>query len=160
MSKKKDSKKNEIELKIEKLEEENIELEGKYKRALADYQNLVKISAQDKVNIIKYSLEEFLLELIPIYNNLKSSINSLDEEQSKNAWVEGVQYTIRQLDDLFSKHDLRKIETLGKSFDYNTMDALEGEGDLVVKEVVPGYILKDKVIAPAKVIVGKDNNNV
>lgn len=139
---------------IESLKEKIEELEGKYKRALADYQNLLKSSAEKRADILKYSTENCLLEVIPIYNNLNMSINNLSEDQANNPWVEGVRYIIRQFDDFFSKNGVEKIKTVGEKFDYNSMEAVKGQGDYVVKEVRPGYKLKDKVVIPATVVVG------
>lgn len=144
---------------IADLRKENEELENKYKRALADYQNLLRNSAEEKRELLKYSLEEFLLEILPIYDNLNISINNLDEEQSKNAWVEGVKYTIKQFDDFFSRNGVERIKTVGEEFDYNSMEAVEGEGEYVIKELRPGYKLKDKVIIPARIVAGSENKN-
>lgn len=144
---------------IADLQKENEELENKYKRALADYQNLLRNSAEEKRELLKYSLEEFLLEILPIYDNLNISINNLDEEQSKNAWVEGVKYTIKQFDDFFSRNGVERIKTVGEKFDYNSMEAVEGEGEYVIKELRPGYKLKDKVIIPARIVAGSKNKN-
>ncbi len=141
------------------LQKKNEELESKYKRALADYQNLLRNSAEEKKEFLKYSLEEFLLEILPIYDNLNISINSLSEEQSKNPWVEGVKYTIKQFDDFFSRNGVEKIKTIGEKFDYNSMEAVEGEGDYVVKELRAGYKLKDKVIIPARIVAGSKDKN-
>lgn len=144
---------------VANLQRKNEELESKYKRALADYQNLLRNSAEEKKEFLKYSLEEFLLEILPIYDNLNISINSLSEEQSKNPWVEGVKYTIKQFDDFFSRNGIEKIKTIGEKFDYNSMEAVEGEGDYVVKELRPGYKLKDKVIIPARIVAGNKDKN-
>lgn len=139
---------------ILKLQEENQELESQYKRALADYQNLLRNSADERRELLKYSLEGFLMEILPIYDNLNISINGLNDEQSENPWVEGVKYTIKQFDDFFDRNGVEKIKTVGERFDYNTMEAVEGEGDYVVKELRAGYRLKDKVIIPARIIAG------
>ncbi len=141
------------------LQKKNDELESKYKRALADYQNLLRSSAEEKKELLKYSLEGFLLEILPIYDNLNTSIHALDEDQSKNPWVEGVKYTIKQFDDFFSRNGIEKIKTVGEKFDYNSMEAVEGEGDYVVKELRPGYKLKDKIIIPARIVAGSKNKN-
>lgn len=144
---------------VSKLKEENKNLEDKYKRALADYQNLLKNSAEEKLDLLKYSLEGFLLDILPIYNNLNMSINNLTDEQASNPWVEGVKYIIKQFDDFFSKNDVLQIKTIGEKFDYNTMDAAEGEGEYVVKELLPGYKLKGKTIIAARVAVGDKIKN-
>ncbi len=145
----------------EKLEEEKQDLENRLKRALADYQNLNKTVALEKAEFAKYALEGFFLELLPVYENLKMSISTLNENDSNNPWVEGIKYVIKQFQEVFTRNGLEEIKAVGEKFDYNCMEAVEGKGEIVLKEIRPGYKLKGKVIIPAKVVLNEpeENNN-
>jgi molecular chaperone GrpE len=143
---------------IEKLKQEITDLDGKHKRALADYQNLLKNNINEKADFLKYSLEGFFLEILPIYDNLKMSIKTLNSEEEKSPWVEGVKYVIKQFQDVFTANGLTEIKTTGEKFDYNTMEAVEGDGDDVISELRAGYELKGKVIIPAKVVLSAKDN--
>ncbi|MDD3711836.1 MAG: nucleotide exchange factor GrpE [Patescibacteria group bacterium] len=138
---------------IKNLQDKNNDLNHKYKRALADYQNLLKNIASEKSDFLKYSLEVFLMEILPVYDNLKISISTLKEEDHNNPWVEGVKYVIKQFQDILANNGVSEIKTVGEKFDYNTMEAVEGKGEKVVSELRPGYILNKKVIIPAKVVI-------
>lgn len=138
---------------IEKLKKENTENELAYRRALADYQNLAKHSNSEKVEFFKYSLEKFFLEILPIFDNLKMAISTLSEDEQNNPWVEGIKYVIKQFRDAFSENGIEEIKTAGEKFDYNKMEAVKGDGEIVKKEIRPGYILNGKVIIPAKVVL-------
>lgn len=138
---------------IEKLKKENTENELAYRRALADYQNLAKHSSSEKVEFFKYSLEKFFLEILPIFDNLKMAISTLSENEQNNPWVEGIKYVIKQFRDAFSENGIEEIKTAGEKFDYNKMEAVKGDGEIVKKEIRPGYILNGKVIIPAKVVL-------
>jgi molecular chaperone GrpE len=135
--------------------------EERYKRAIADYQNLLKETSKEKVNYYKYALEDFILEILPVYDNLRMSIKSLNEEQANNPWVEGVKYVIKQFEQILENHGVKQIEVVGKPFDHQTMEAISDDSSkdsdniegICKKEVKPGYKLHDKVIIPAKVIV-------
>jgi len=135
--------------------------EERYKRATADYQNLLKETSTEKSNYYKYALEDFMLEILPVYDNLKMSIKSLNEEQADNPWVEGIKYVIKQFKQILKSQGISQIEALGKPFDPQTMEAVSDDnnkdsGDIegiCEKEIKPGYKLYDKVIIPAKVIV-------
>ncbi len=127
--------------------------EGQYKRALADYQNLLKQSAKEREEFVKYANEQLILEIIPVYNNLKISLEHVDKTVEKNGWLEGVKFVTKQFKDILNNLGVKEIETKGKKFDPSIMEALEGKGKKVKKEVMPGYILKEKVIMPAKVIL-------
>lgn len=138
-------------------QEDNNDFKSKYQRSLADYQNLIKRNEEEKKEFIKYALNDFLHDLLPIYNHLKLSLKSLPEEEKKNAWVIGVEHVLRQFKDLLKNKGIEEIKTVGQKFDHNLMEALEGEGEIVVKEVSPGYTLNGKLFKAAKVIVNKNN---
>jgi molecular chaperone GrpE (heat shock protein)/8-oxo-dGTP pyrophosphatase MutT (NUDIX family) len=129
------------------------DFEDKYKRALADYQNLSKQVMKDKDNFAKFALSDFLQDLLPVYDHLKMSLSSLPEMEKDSAWVKGVEYVLKQFKDALAARGVEEIKTLGENFDHNLMEALDGQGDKVVKEVMPGYILNGRVIRAAKVIV-------
>ena len=130
------------------------ELENKYKLALADYQNLLKRTAIEKQEFAKYANENLLYEILPIYDNLKTSLNFSDEEASKNGWLEGIKYVVKQFKDTLEKLGVEEIKTIGEKFNPECMEAIEGKGKKVKKEVKAGYKLNGKVIVPAKVVVG------
>ncbi|MFH1523210.1 MAG: nucleotide exchange factor GrpE [Patescibacteria group bacterium] len=127
--------------------------EHKYKLALADYQNLLKRTAQEKSEFAKYANEGLLHEILPIYDNLKTSLKFSDDEAIGNGWAEGVKYVVKQFKDTLEKLGVEEIKTKGEKFNPETMDALEGKGKKVKKEVKAGYMLNGKVIVAAKVIV-------
>lgn len=134
-------------------EEEEDSWENKYLRALADYQNLLKQTAREKTEFAKYALTDFLHNVLPVYDHLKMSMNGLSEEESKNPWAEGVGHVLKQFKEVLANHGIEEISTVGEKFDHNTMEAIDGSGETVVKEVMPGYKLNGKVIRHAKVIV-------
>lgn len=127
------------------------ELEDKYKRALADYQNLLKQTAKEKQEFVRYANEQFLCEILPVYDNLKMALKHSDKKNDK--WVEGVNYVVKQFKTVLEGAGIEEIKTIGEKFDHNTMEAVEGKGETVKKEARPGYKLHGKVIAPAKVIL-------
>ncbi len=132
----------------------NESFENQYKRALADYQNLVKQTSKDKQDFAKYALQDFLQDIIPVYDHLKLSLLGLKEKDENNAWVVGVRHVLKQFKDLLEARGVEEIKTTGEKFDHATMDAMDGDGDMVQKEIMPGYKLNGRVIRPAKVVVG------
>jgi len=136
-------------------EDEKLDWEYKYKLALADYQNLIKKTAADKLEFSKYAIADLLEDIIPIYDHLKMSIAGLPAEEENNAWVIGVKYVLKQFKDVLEVRGVEEIKTLGEKFDHNTMEALEGQGDTVVKEIMPGYKLSGRLIKAARVAVSE-----
>lgn len=136
------------------LKERNVELEHKYKRALADYQNLLKQVAAEKQEFAKFANEQLLYEILPVYDNLKMSLKHADKEAKNNGWLEGVEHVVKQFRGVLENIGVEEIKVIGKKFDPRTMEAVEGNGDKVKQEVKSGYRLNGKIIIPAKVIVG------
>ncbi len=150
----------EVEIKDEKkprfefISDEEIDsFENMYLRALADYQNLLKQSGREKEDFVKYALTDFLHDVLPVYDHLKMSMHGLSEDEMKNPWAQGVSHVLKQFKDVLASHGIEEIKTVGEKFDHATMEALEGQGEVVKKEVMPGYKLNGKVIRPAKVVV-------
>lgn len=128
----------------------------KYLRALADYQNLVRQAQKEKEEFFRYALADFLQDILPVYDHLKMSVANLKEEEQKSPWVEGVKYVLKQFKDVLEARGVEEIKTVGEAFDHETMDAIEGEGEIVDKEIKAGYKLNGRVISPAKVVVKKE----
>lgn len=149
---------------VAELESKLSEMETKYLRALADYQNLLRASLKDKEDFAKYAQEQFLLEILPVYDNLKLSLEHADSED-KNAWLEGVRFVTKQFKSALENLGVSEIEAIGQAYDHSTMEASETietqEADKdghVAKILKSGYKLKDKLIMPARVAVYKIND--
>lgn len=148
-------------------EESKSDYENKYKRALADYQNLVRQSAQDKQEFVKYANEQLILEILPVFDNLKIAFNHADEDAKENGWLEGIKYVIKQFKEILENNGVQEIKTIGEKFDPDKMEAVDQEEtqdkkkeDLVAKEIKAGYELNKKVINPARVVVYKYKKNL
>jgi nucleoside triphosphatase len=129
------------------------DFEHKYKRALADFQNLLKRTAEEKAEFAKFANEQLILDIIPVYDHLVISFEHIDESARNNGWGEGIKYVVKQFSDVLKNMGVEEIDPTGKEFDPRTMEAIEGKGERVKKTVKRGYILKGKVIVPARVVL-------
>lgn len=141
------------------------ELEAKYQRCLADQQNLIKQHQKDKSHYLNYANEQLLLEILPVYDNLKLACRHFNAEQPDN-WLIGIQYIIKQFQAVLNQRGVTEINTVGQPFDHATMDAAETIltdqaelDDTVAEEIKPGYQLESRVITPARVKVYKYQAN-
>ncbi len=133
-----------------KTDEEISKLRYQLKRTLADYQNLEKRVAKDRSEWVRLANKQLLLRILPALDNLM-----LAEKHTKD---EGVIMSINQLLLAFENEGVKKIEVLGKVFNPETMECvqtIEGEDGKVIEEVKAGYMLNDRVLRVAQVIVGK-----
>ena len=128
-------------------------LENQLKRAVADYQNREKRIAMEKADWIRLSNKDLLLRLLP-------GLDSLILAQ-KHTQDEGVKIAIKHFLEILEQEGVKKIETEGKDFDPNLMEVVatrEGDAGKVLEETRTGYALGDKVLRPAQVIVGGQEN--
>ncbi len=139
---------------IKKLTEEKEDLEARWKRALADYQNLERRTSEIRREWILESNKDLIAKLLPVLDTLFLASRHLKDE--------GLRLSIQKFLDTLKDEGVERIETEGKTFDPNLMEAtesIEGEKDKVVEEIRPGFILNDKVLRPAQVKVGSAKQN-
>jgi len=143
------------------IEKERNDHEGLYKRALADYQNLLKQTAKEKMEFAVYANEQMLKEILPVYDHLKLAIEHHSGE-STDEWITGVKHVVKQFKDVLEKIGVEEIKTQGEKFDHNLMEALKNEetddkklDGQVAREMKAGYKLNGKLIEAAKVVVYK-----
>lgn len=149
---------------LEHIANKDNDFKDKYKRALADYQNLLKQTAKEKMQFAAYANERTIKEILPVYDHLKLAIEHHNGESNDN-WLKGVQYVAKQFKDVLEKIGVQEIKIQDKKFDHNLMEAVSSEetadenlGGRVAKQVKAGYKLNGKVIEPVKVVVYKLNN--
>lgn len=159
-----DKSKEEVEISHDDCEKRCNELDHKYKLALADYQNLVKQTEKERVDLAMYANQGLILELIPVYDNLKLTLQHYPPDNDNN-WLTGLQHVIQQFKKILEDNGIKEIETIDKKFDHNVMEAVETietsdkkQDDFVAKTLKAGYKLHDKVIIPARVAVYKFKN--
>ncbi|MBP7842894.1 nucleotide exchange factor GrpE [Candidatus Woesebacteria bacterium] len=115
--------------------------------ALADYQNLVRRTNEERGRVARLAARNFVDGMLQPLSHL-----TLAGQQLNDA---GLNMVIGQLWQSLEENGLKKIDALGKDFDVSTMEAVEkGEhGKKVLKIVRDGYVLNDEVIQHAKVIL-------
>ena len=127
-------------------------------RAKADAENIRKRAQIDITNAHKYAIENFSVELLAVMDSLEAAL------AVENATVEnfksGMELTRKQLTAAFEKFNIKLIDPQGEKFDPHLHQAISTvDSDLapntVVQVMQKGYVLNDRVIRPALVIVSK-----
>ena len=130
----------------------------KWKRALADYENLKKRTDLDIVNKVTTEVNKIMLNFLTVYEDLIRAKNVLVDDQ-KN--IEGLGAIIKNMDSIFNEYDIKVIDAIGQTFNPNLHEAVsivEDENlddDTIKEEIAKGYISGNNVIKPSKVIVSK-----
>jgi molecular chaperone GrpE len=135
------------------------------KRLQADFENYRRRQQEAQKELGAHLIEKLVMELIPVLDNFRSATQHVPEASKDDPWVVGIQYIEKQLEDVLSANGMQPLEVKeGDAFDPRLHEAVgqagegeEGEGsgaDTIVKVLQKGYRLGDRVVRPAKVIVG------
>lgn len=144
---------------VEELKAEIQNLNDRYLRLNAEFQNYRKRVEKEKTDIFKYGNEKLIIEMLPIMDNFERALSSFEEDHAEDKVLNGVKMIKKSLDDFFDKHEVKKIEAINTPFDPDKHHAVmteevEGvEGETVVAVFQEGYLLGDKVIRPSMVKV-------
>lgn len=138
------------------LKKHNEELENSYKRALADYQNLEKRTLEQRKDWIITANKELILRILPTLDHLEKALQGAREKGEQSGWVQGVEMAVKELRKILEEEGLRPVQT--EDFDPNLHEAvevIEGKNGKILNVLQMGYTLNEKLIRPARVIVGK-----
>ena len=131
-------------------------------RATAEIENIKKRSQKEVENAYKYSTESILQEIIPIYDSLSLSCNLSDEKTTKEQLDQGNKLLLSMFQKIFEKNNIEEINPQGESFNpefhqaISTIENNNEKNDKITEVVQKGYLLNNRVIKPALVIVIKN----
>jgi molecular chaperone GrpE len=130
-------------------------------RARADLENERRRFQRDLENAHKFGLERFALELLPVKDSLELGLAAAADAQGVGKLREGVELTLKMLQTAFEKFGITEVDPAGERFDpelHQAMSTLESdkmEPNTVVTVYQKGYLLNDRLLRPALVVVAK-----
>jgi molecular chaperone GrpE len=128
-----------------------------WRRAEADLQNFKKRVEQDRSETTRFAGASMIINLLPIVDDFERAFQSLDAHIAGMTWFDGVHLIYRKLLALLENSGVKPIVTEGETFDPRFHEAVahvQGPENKVVSEVQRGYMLHDRVLRPAMVVVG------
>jgi molecular chaperone GrpE len=143
---------------LRELSEKNYDL---YLRSQAEMENMKKRVRKEKEDWLKYSNETLIKQILPIVDSLEKAISHSSNEKALHALREGVELTLKGLQNALSKAGLEEIKAEGQPFDPSFHEAVsqiedhDVEPGRVVQEIQKGYTLNKRLIRPAMVVVSK-----
>ncbi|KAG7375988.1 GrpE protein 1, mitochondrial [Phytophthora pseudosyringae] len=156
---------------VEQLSAQNKDANDRLLRALADAENVRRISRVDVSNAREFAISKFAKALLDVSDNLKRAHESINVEETPlepekqleaiKVLHEGVVMTETQLQKVFREFKIQQVGAVGDKFDPNVHDALfeyedaAREAGVVGQLMKTGYLLNDRVIRPAQVGVVK-----
>lgn len=145
--------------KIQELTDQITDVNNKYLRALADYQNLERQTEDWKQSFVQFANLGLIHKLLDVLDNL--------EKAKENIKDDGLTLVVDQFKKVLESEGLEELELEGKDYDPNlaevvTMEPASTQGgpgnkdNVIAKVLQKGYKIKDKIIRPGKVIVSKE----
>ena len=134
------------------------ELNSKYLRLYADFENYRKRVNKDKEDLVRYGNESLLYELLPAIDNLELALKHASGELNSGL-VQGVEVTLKELQRTLEKFGLVRIGAVGRPFDpavHHAMSQVERsdmDEKMIAEEFRAGYKYRDKVLRPSLVAV-------
>lgn len=133
-----------------------------YLRARADLENYRKRAQRDKEDLAKFANENILREILPVLDNLERAVEHAGkDDKAQGSLLEGVQMTVDMFGRLIERFGVVPITTVGEAFDPSRHEAVgqigsaEHAPNTVVQELQRGYLLNDRLLRPAMVMVAK-----
>jgi molecular chaperone GrpE len=148
----------------QKLEAEIEELRSKVLYAQAETQNVRRRMEKDAADARAYAATSFARDMLSVSDNLARALAAIPaaarEEEGLKGIVAGIEATGRELDGVFQRHGIVKIESVGQKLDPNKHQAMielpsDQEPGTIVQEMQAGYMIKDRLLRPAMVGVAK-----
>lgn len=132
---------------------------NRFMRALADLDNYKKRASLEKDDLIRYSNEQLIKELLPAIDGFAKAIEFAKKTNNEEL-IKGIALTKKLFEDALSKFGVKEVESAGKPYDPNMHEAiLMKESDkpsgVVIEEMQKGYTMNGRLIRPAMVIVSK-----
>ncbi len=146
-------------------DKEIAELKDKYLRTLAESENARRRIRQQSEDSVRVQKENLVRDLLPIVDNLERAVDAAKDATDGKSIVEGVRMVLASLMDFLKTNGVRPMASVGEQFDPNRHEAADQVAhpthppNTVVDEFHRGYLMNDKVLRPARVVVSKGDGN-
>ena len=138
------------------------ELNDSYLRLRAEFDNYRKRTLREKSDLIKSGGEGALIGLLPVIDDFERALDTMKKATDPKAVAKGVELIYSKFMDYLSRQGVKPIEAVGQPFGTEMFEAVamipapdEAQRGCVIDCVQTGYVLNDKVIRHAKVVVGE-----
>lgn len=150
-------------LKKEKSDKEKLEeLNDKYLRLAAEYDNYRRRTLKEKIELSKSAGEDVLVNILPVMDDFERGLVSIDKAKELDAIKEGLLLIYNKFKEFLKQRGVKEIEALEQDFDTDVHEAVtkipaprEELKGKIVDVIEKGYLLNDKVIRYAKVVIGE-----
>ena len=153
---------DQLKLQLAEAETKNAELQDKYLRQAAEFDNYRKRTIKEKADLIKSAAERLMVAELPVVDDMDRALENMEKGADAEACIEGFKLIVQKFKNILIQQGLEKIETDGQDFDTDYHEAIalipaptEELKGKILDCVQQGYKLGEKVIRHAKVAVGQ-----
>ena len=151
-----------LKLQLAEAQEKMAELQDRYLRQAAEFDNYRKRTMKEKAALIKSAAEKVIVAELPIVDDMDRALDNMEKGMDADACIEGFKLIAQKVKNTLAQQGLEKIDTDGQDFDTAFHEAIalipaptEELKGKILDCVQAGYKLGDKVIRHAKVAVGQ-----
>ena len=147
---------------LAKVQAELAELNDKYIRMYSEFDNYKRRTVWERIDLLQSASREIVVALLPVVDDFDRAEKAFEANKDLEALKEGIKLIHHKLKSILTQNGLLAMDSIGKEFNVDFHEAItkipvpgkEMKGK-VIDEVEKGYLLKDKVIRFAKVVVGE-----
>ena len=128
-----------------------------WQRAQADFANYKRRVEQERQEFNSYANTNLILGILPVLDDLERAIQAMPARIANSEWGEGIKMVEHKFKTILQGQGVIPMISVGETFDPNIHEALRqdrGEEGIILEEFQRGYMLGERVIRPAKVVVG------
>lgn len=153
---------SDLEQQLADLQAKYDEMEDKYLRAEAEMQNMTKRFKNEQAQLLKYEGQKLATEILPVMDNLNRALQIEVEDEASAQLKHGIEMVAKDMEKALKDNEITKIEALNQPFDPTKHQAVKSvpvekgqKAETVVEVYQDGYMLKDRVLRPAMVVVAQ-----
>ena len=150
------------EVTIEQLQQQLEAQQKEYLLLMAEFDNFRRRPLKEKQELIKNASEKAMVELLPVVDDFERALDAMSKSGDVDALAEGVNLIYTKMVKYLEQQGVKPIESTGKDFDPDLFDAIttfpapdESMRGKVVDTTTKGYMINDKVLRHAQVVVGQ-----
>jgi molecular chaperone GrpE len=151
-----------VDEKENELQEKLAEMQDKYIRLSAEFDNYRKRTLREKMDLSKHASEDLLLRLLPVMDDFDRALGHIESSADFTSLKDGIDLIHMKFNDFLIQNGVKEIEALNSPFNVDVHDAVakvaveeEDKKGKIVDVLQKGYYLQDKVLRHAKVVVGE-----
>lgn len=150
---------SELEKRNEELEQQAAHYKDLFLRKAADFENFKRRTENEISALARFANEDLVLAFLPVVDDIERALKAAKDDDSEASLRKGIELILQKITKILENNGVKPMQTVGKSFDVHFHDVLlqihkpDVEPHTIIEEVERGYLMHDRVLRHAKVVV-------